>query len=674
MPLGQDFTKAGYKLVSHNPANKSGNLSILTPKGSQNASPEFYNRLMSEGVQITPGYIPEDMATKNPALKTQDYLAQQGLGGLYTSRLGQFDENQFNQEIQNVQTEQKLDANLAQTTGIQNPTTTDANGNKVMTGIPNPGTVQAQPFTNGVGPQGGVQNVGGGMVGGETKTLSPQEQAFNATKTAGVQNPQSASEFFNVQKQYGGSPQQQNGPIDLLMSQNQNYQKYLDDFALSQTSQMQGQSLVQQYNQYMQQLGIPGIDAQLLNLKSIMDGREDEIRQQITIAGGFATNEQVEAMTNARNKVTLQNYNNLQNTRNNALNNLTTVMGLAEKDRAYAEKQIDRQLDFDRQKIEYTDKLIRYGEEKMQKNLDRMGFDGLYSSVNGDPHAVGLIEQSLGLPQGGLLQGALQAEKAKVQAEQTRQLDMQEKQLGMKLKGEQILTEQAQRQKIYNEISTSGSNFDPAQVIAYAQQYASTGTIPTGLPKGTFGVVAQYAKELPKSQGQILDRATGVSPDKMGVAGDAYGALYSAIELSKQLKDLDQNRWGGITAGLVGKVAGSENQSRYLDLRQQIVDLLARARTGAAINASEEALYSSMLPGRWNNPFFLGTDSAVRINNFGTALTSDLINKTNSKGWVVNGLTPVKIDNQNYKVGDVIQNESGQSGRINSDGSISVIK
>lgn len=229
------------------------------------------------------------------------------------------------------------------------------------------------------------------------------------------------------------------------------------------------------------------------------------------------------------------------------------------------------------------------------------------------------------------------------------------------------------RSEIDKRNAESDNKIDPSQAIAFAQQYASTGTIPTGIPKGTFGTVAAIAKELPKSPGQILDKATGITPDKLGAAGDAYGALYSAIELSKELKQLDEKRVGGLVAGTLGKVFGSGDQQRYIDLRSQIVDLIARARSGAALTVSEERRYSSMLPGRWSESLGLGVNSDKRIDNFTNALTDDLKNKVNSKGWVVNGISTVKIDGQDYTVGDIIQNREGKQGRINPDGTITII-
>lgn len=232
----------------------------------------------------------------------------------------------------------------------------------------------------------------------------------------------------------------------------------------------------------------------------------------------------------------------------------------------------------------------------------------------------------------------------------------------------------AQIAKIYQDISDSGTQYDPMQLVAYAQQYASTGTIPTGIPKGSFGMIAQAAKEMPKSQGQIIDRATGVTPDKLGTAGDAYGAVYSTIELAKQLKELDKERVGGVISGTVGKIFGSKDQQRYIDLRNQMVDLLARARSGAALTASEEKRYASMLPGRTSEAFFTGADSELRIDNFISTLESDLNNKVSSKGWVVYGVTPVETPIGVKKVGETTTSPDGISYRINADGTLTQIQ
>lgn len=233
----------------------------------------------------------------------------------------------------------------------------------------------------------------------------------------------------------------------------------------------------------------------------------------------------------------------------------------------------------------------------------------------------------------------------------------------------------AQIAKAYHDISMDNSfGRDPSLMIAYANQYAATGQIPTGLPKGSFGVVAQIAKELPKSPGQIVSRSTGITPTGDTTLQSGLGALYSATELAKQLKELDEQRWAGIIGGTAGKVLGSDEQRRYMDLRSQVIDLLSRARSGAALTVQEEERYGDMLPGRFSEPFGFGADSTVRIDNFINALESDITNKASAQGWAVNGVSKVKIAGSEYKVGDILMNGDGQTGRINADGSVTVIQ
>lgn len=236
----------------------------------------------------------------------------------------------------------------------------------------------------------------------------------------------------------------------------------------------------------------------------------------------------------------------------------------------------------------------------------------------------------------------------------------------------------AQIQKIYQDIQQSGVdktlNVDPSQLVAYAQEYASTGKIPTGIPKGSFGVIAQVAKESPKQYGEIVSTATGVKPGGETAYTDALANLASATQLAKQLKELDKKRIGGIVSGSVGGVFGSEDQQRYMDLRTQIIDLLSRARSGAALTPQEEKTYGGMLPGRFSEPFGLGVNSDVRIDNFVNNLSADLTNKAAAKGWTIYGVSKVNLNGKEYTVGDIITTPDGRHGRINPDKTITIVQ
>jgi LysM repeat protein len=236
----------------------------------------------------------------------------------------------------------------------------------------------------------------------------------------------------------------------------------------------------------------------------------------------------------------------------------------------------------------------------------------------------------------------------------------------------------AQIAKIQKDLQDVGSNMDPANALAYINEYASTGKIPTGIPKGSFGVIAAGAKELPKEAGTIVDRNTGVHSSSINSTLEtAYSGLYSTIDLAKQLKELDTQRTHGILGGIgqfIGGLLNNKIDQQYTDLQTQISDLLARSRTGAAINASEERLYNGMLPGLVSNPLGTGPDSQQKLDNFIKIITSDLENKTKTQGLAIYGLSKVKVGDQTYTVGDVIQNDKGQSGRVNPDGSITIVE
>jgi hypothetical protein len=229
------------------------------------------------------------------------------------------------------------------------------------------------------------------------------------------------------------------------------------------------------------------------------------------------------------------------------------------------------------------------------------------------------------------------------------------------------------QQKANNEGSGAASA-DPIQMLAYAQQYASTGKIPTGLPKGTFGVVSQLAKELPKPDGTLIDTNTGTKPDIADAKIDGLAALYDISQKVDQLKELDTQRNHGLVSGALSKTFGTTDSQKYVDLRTEIIDLLSRARTGAALTAGEEKFYTDQLPGRVSNVLGLGANSQLRIDNFASKINGTLETKLKANQTAIVGFSSVNIGGQQYKVGEIVKNAAGQQGRVNADGSITLIQ
>jgi len=208
---------------------------------------------------------------------------------------------------------------------------------------------------------------------------------------------------------------------------------------------------------------------------------------------------------------------------------------------------------------------------------------------------------------------------------------------------------------------------------AFAQQYASTGIVPTGIPKNSFGEIAKMAKEMPKQEGTVIDVNTGVKPDIGDAKIDGFAALYDISKKISDLKDLSNEMITGLAGGLAGKITGSKDQQRYLDLRTEIIDLLARARTGAALTTQEERFYSDQLPGRFSETFFLGADRDTKLNNFEKKINQTLDTKLKANSAAIVGFSTVNLSGTDYKVGDVIE-VNGIRGRILADGSIVIIE
>lgn len=232
-----------------------------------------------------------------------------------------------------------------------------------------------------------------------------------------------------------------------------------------------------------------------------------------------------------------------------------------------------------------------------------------------------------------------------------------------------------QRKQAMDEAAAQGLG-NAAEITAYAQQYAATGAIPTGMPKGTFGLVSEIAKELPKANGTIVNVNTGIKPAGDDTKFGAYANVYSVLQLAGQLKELDAKRPRGITGGLMSW-ANESDSKRYIQLKDQIVDLLSRARSGAALTVTEERKYNGMLPARFADPFGIGGNTQNTIDNFIKNVGDDLNSKLATEGWAIYGVSTVKINGdpsgKTYKVGEIISNGQ-QSARVNPDGSLTGVE
>ena len=118
----------------------------------------------------------------------------------------------------------------------------------------------------------------------------------------------------------------------------------------------------------------------------------------------------------------------------------------------------------------------------------------------------------------------------------------------------------------------------------------------------------------------------------------------------------------------------STSSQQYNDLRSEIIDLLARARTGAAITASEEATYLKKLPSNFSNSLFLGASGDTKIDDLKSSLTGKLDTALQTHNLAIYGYSTINVGGQDFVVGQTVTNSAGQSGRVNADGTITLLQ
>lgn len=227
-------------------------------------------------------------------------------------------------------------------------------------------------------------------------------QGFQAATASGTKPPQDAGAAKTAVSSFTPTAPPDTSHIDTALSADPGYQQLLQDQATYNSTANQQQTLLSQYQQMSQAAGIPALQQQLLDTNKIINGTEDDIRKEVQASGGFATDSQVLALASARNKTLIQNANNLQATLTAAQNNVSTMIGLADKDQSNALDKIKTKLQIDQQVIDNTNKMTAAAQEGYNTVIKAAGYQGLLQSLNGDPNAIALAEKTLGLQPGGL--------------------------------------------------------------------------------------------------------------------------------------------------------------------------------------------------------------------------------------------------------------------------------
>lgn len=187
-----------------------------------------------------------------------------------------------------------------------------------------------------------------------------------------------------------------------IMETDSNFDTILTAFDEFMSPLSQRKSLLDEYKGLSKDLGIEGMNAELINAKKVIDGTEDDIRSEIAAVGGLGTDSQVQALANARNKSLVKNYNYLLESRDSAMTQLNTMMNLSAQDRQMAEAEWDRKMGFAFKVAEFKERAVNNSRDNYNNIVKAVGYSGLLAATNGNPYEQSLIEKTLGLARGGL--------------------------------------------------------------------------------------------------------------------------------------------------------------------------------------------------------------------------------------------------------------------------------
>lgn len=231
---------------------------------------------------------------------------------------------------------------------------------------------------------------------------SPIQQGFGAAVASGMPVPQTQGDAFSAMSQFMPHQGPDFSAMDMQLAGDPAYQSLLKTYQEFNDVQNQRKSLTDEYKSMSKALGIQEMNTELMNMKNIIDGTEDDIRNEVTKAGGFATDSQVLALSFSRNKQLVKNYNNLLETKQQAQEQLGTMMNLAAQDKQMAMQAIGQKLQIQGQIIKYRDDMKKNAVDAYDRIIERSGYDGLEAMTNGDPYYTSLVEKTLGLGRGGL--------------------------------------------------------------------------------------------------------------------------------------------------------------------------------------------------------------------------------------------------------------------------------
>lgn len=276
---------------------------------------------------------------------------------------------------------------------------------------------------------------------------------------------------------------------------------------------------------------LSGMKTELMNMKRVMAGTESELRDEITKAGGFATESQVQALTIVRNKSLVQKAQLISDQIQSQTDLVNSDVSLVGDEKQLAATQFTQRMSL----LNYQQENIKNSQDAARSAYtsyaDKVGYAPLYQSLmqQGGTAQVNQAEQVMGLPAGSIAQAAAQPDLAR----QKTKLEIQ---------------------KLQTEISNANAvdaKVSPDTLQGMLNVYKSTGVIPTFGNSAKSPLRAQFYAALGGADGnQVvtdantnktvragLNTAYKTQQNLLAANQTAIGALDQQLKLVQQYSD-----------------------------------------------------------------------------------------------------------------------------------------
>lgn len=456
----------------------------------------------------------------------------------------------------------------AMLSGASSPTNEAAGvPQQVQNNTPQGTTPGAQNVQNSQSYEQAQQALAGGGLSGDT--LAAAQQALAAKYNQPVQQPNKYQQGLAAAEASGTPapanagtaaaasfvPQQQDqSGANMVFSQDPVMNQLMGGIAQLLSPEQQTNTLMDDYQKLYKSSGLGDINKEMIDAETVINGTEDDIRNEVQSAGGMGTDSQIQAMSLARNKSLVTRYNQLVQMQTNAQNQLNTMLQIDQQDRSTAQQKVNTQITAMFNMANYRQQALNNTQEQVRWLTQTMGADGLYNAYKNSPDQLSYLEQTLGLAPGGLKTVAAQAASQRL--------------LDTELKNAQIASaERANRpnfQFVPGTANQPGGTFDPS-TGTFTPFAAAGGEDQTSISQGQDTVNNINSIVSSPHLGSVVS-PTGLGQffNKYGSAATTFGGasqnlLGSINELTNNLtlEKLQQAKQNGATFGALSE--GEEN-------------------------------------------------------------------------------------------------------------------